>query len=142
MSNMDNGATQMIPALIEISREHDYFLDLLRDIKEACTAEVQNDPEEITLVITTLSEFFLEHFDKEEALMHELDYPELRQHKELHHEMSFHLRMLGDRVSKEHSGEMLYDFCGFFIDWLMQHDQLADAKLRAYARQQAPQERQ
>lgn len=131
MSNVENDPDFAAPSLESIAHEHDYFLDLLRDIQAACQIE-ESDAAEIELVISSLTDFFLEHFAREEEMMSRLRFPEFHRHKELHHEMAFHLRMLGERVAKEHSCTTLCDFCTFFIDWLLQHDQTADAKFRAF----------
>lgn len=133
MLSNENSPDFTAVSLGDLSLDHDYFLDLLRDIQEACQTEVQDDPAEIALVIASLTEFFLEHFAREENMMSALHYPDYHQHKELHHEMTFHLRMLGERVNQEHSRTMLADLCTFFIDWLLQHDKAADAKFRAFA---------
>jgi hemerythrin len=133
MSNQENHPAPAAPTLHTLSLDHDYFLDLLRDIQQACQVEESTDAAEIELVISSLTGFFLEHFAREEEMMRSLRYPEFHQHKELHHEMAFHLRMLGERVNARHSSAMLHDFCTFFIDWLLQHDKAADAKFRDFA---------
>lgn len=133
MSTQENSSDRVAPTLDSLNLDHDYFLDLLRDIQEACQAEEKVDAEEIALVISSLTGFFLEHFANEESMMSSLCYPEFHRHKELHHEMAFHLRMLGERVTEKHSCAMLYDFCTFFIDWLLQHDKAADSKFRDFA---------
>lgn len=133
MSSQESSPAPAAPTLHNLNLDHDYFLDLLRDIQAACEIEASADAAEIELVISSLTGFFLEHFAREEAMMSSLRYPEFHQHKELHHEMAFHLRMLGERVTAQHSSAMLHDFCTFFIDWLLQHDKAADAKFREFA---------
>jgi hemerythrin len=133
MSNQESSPAPAAPTLQSLNLDHDYFLDLLRDIQSACEIEASTDAAEIELVISSLTGFFLEHFAREEEMMTSLRYPEFHQHKELHHEMAFHLRMLGERVTEKHSCTMLHDFCTFFIDWLLQHDKAADAKFRDFA---------
>ncbi len=114
---------------------YDYFLDLLNDIRNACNARTAEDADEIPLVIASMTELFLDHFESEERMMIDSHYPELHKHKTQHLEMSFHMRTHADKIVKERSFEMLIDFCTFFIDWLVHHEQVADAKFYDFIKQ-------
>jgi hemerythrin len=107
--------------------EHDYFLDLLCDIQQACSAKTKQNADEIPIVIDSLIELFQEHFDDEERLMRQSRYPDLQRHRALHTEMRFHMKAQGEKVAHERSFELLHDFCAFFIDWILHHERVVDA---------------
>lgn len=123
-------ATQ--PVLSWEQSGYDYFISLLGDIRDACNAKSTEDVDEIPLVIDSITELFLDHFDSEELLMSQSNYPDLKRHKAQHLEMAFHIRTQGEKIAKERSFPMLIDFCTFFIDWLLHHEQVADAKFYSY----------
>ncbi len=117
--------------------EHGYFLDLLHDIQEACLTRSEHDIGEIPVVISSLTELFMDLFVNEESLMNSTHYPDLIQHKSQHREMRFHLQTQAEKIARERSFEMLSDFCGFFSDWLIQHEHTADAKFHDFLRKPA-----
>jgi len=111
---------------------YDYFVSLLGDIRDACNTKSTEDVDEIPLVIDSITELFLDHFGSEELLMSQSNYPDLKRHKAQHLEMAFHIRTQGEKIAQERSFPMLIDFCTFFIDWLLHHEQVADAKFYSF----------
>jgi len=102
---------------------------LVEALNELHSAVMRGEPRSVTgLLLRTLIAYTRNHHVAEEGLMARVGYPELRQHRALHHELMESLETQLAHVDQG-KGVVGIEFLHFLRDWLTNHIQKVD---RAY----------
>ena len=81
-----------------------------------------------------LTDYCVEHFDDEEALMAEMSYPGLPAHRSLHEQLSGETLRYAAEYFNE-SGIVPESLAPFFTDWLANHIRREDMGFAEYVRE-------
>lgn len=102
-----------------IDREHQALRELINRF-----AESLEDPtgwESSAAIAAELVHEARRHFDAEETLMRQVDYPELPLHREQHTELLAHVQALFERLAADHHLARPYQALIFISDWFSLH---------------------
>ena len=84
-----------------------------------------------------MQDYVIIHFSDEERFQEEIGYPELQRHKEIHAQFRAGIRRYADRVAKEgFTEELIQEFGGRLMAWLIMHVAAEDQKIGAFLRSQ------
>jgi hemerythrin len=113
----------------DIDRQHQRLALLVNDLHIAM-AEGKGRLA-VGRVLIELADYTKNHFSYEERQMERAGFPEVAQHKELHHKL---LQQVGEYVKEwtEHQSVNVVEFSEFVKDWLLKHIGENDRPLAAY----------
>ena len=129
---LDNDLQVQVPA---IDAQHEAMIDLINRLHKAmteCSERVVLDQLIGALIAETQA-----HFDYEEQLMRQQQYPGYQRHKDEHDRLLAHIRGLADRY---HQGELLLSF-GVMVDlkgWALVHIEKFDVALGMFLNRTRP----
>lgn len=93
--------------------------------------------EQVKRTMNFMQEYVVYHFNDEEVLMEEIDYPEIETHKKIHKDFK---AGINEYVEKLTSGnfdeEMAQEFGGKLMTWLIFHVGKEDQKIGKYVKSQ------
>lgn len=113
-----------------IDSEHQKLFALVNDLAQTRTAGAQ----QYTLagvILDQLVQYPDYHFKTEEALMEQVEYPDLAKHRALHETIRQTIRDYRKDFLKSER-EISGDFCAFLCDWLDTHLLKVDQELKNY----------
>lgn len=111
-----------------IDEDHKILIDLFNKVNQQITKEATD----YSSTLEELSDFCTEHFVREEAVMEACNFPDLKNHKQIHHLLLKQMRqMLKQAQQNQLNPAELYQF---LFDWLVQHIQSMDAIIEPYAK--------
>lgn len=124
-----------------IDDQHRMLFSLANDLADAiasCTLTdagvCEEDEDTLANAIYGLSDYCVEHFDDEEALMLSSGYPRLPIHRSLHEQLSAEtLKRAADYFNDE--GVIPESLAPFFTQWLTEHIQKEDMLFASYLRE-------
>ncbi|WP_455233881.1 bacteriohemerythrin [Thiogranum longum] len=119
----------------EIDSQHATLIGLVNDLHDAMTQ--RKDSPALDEIITALIEHTQQHFDYEEQLMLQSQYPEYPKHKEDHDRLMQHIMDLADRYR---SGDLLLSFA-VMVDlkaWATIHIEKSDTPLGIFLNAKEP----
>lgn len=112
--------------------DHQELFDVVNELQ--VVIEQGNVKTEIAKIVGRLSKYALQHFQREEHIMHEYQFPEIVSHRQRHHEFA-HLvhaiRHVLANCPEKLSSEKLHAYLG---DWLVNHILGEDMQYRDYFR--------
>lgn len=111
-----------------IDSQHQYLLNLINEITEK---RKEMDLEEIKRIFIELKKYSNIHFDDEELLMKEINYPKIEEHKEQHKVFVEEL----DKIEKELMLENKYvsfEIIIFLSKWFINHILFMDKDFSNY----------
>ncbi len=112
-----------------IDKDHQVIIALNNKISSSfCDQENLND------IIMELIKYAQYHFRREEAIMEVCDYPELKEHRELHQKLVAKVNRLAEDWSKNNDPEMQHQLCHFLREWWMGHIMKVDVDIAQYAK--------
>ncbi|MDD2759616.1 MAG: bacteriohemerythrin [Methylomonas sp.] len=116
----------------DVDREHQLFLDLIRNVSEALDRQ---EPKDWCLRLLREVEKYVDfHFFSEENLMLKSGYPEYLEHQKKHAEF---LVSLSERVQAYASDRInLEAVVVFLFDWFVMHSAQMDKKLGKFLKEQ------
>jgi hemerythrin len=119
----------------EIDSQHEALVDLINQLNQAMTHG--SDRDSLGRLIEKLVDHTRSHFEYEERLMRDNDYPGLAKHKAEHDLLLHHIVDLADRFSK---GDLLLSFA-VMVDlrgWALVHIERFDMALGLFLNRKDP----
>jgi hemerythrin-like metal-binding protein len=111
--------------IASMDSQHMTLFNMINELHEAM---MQRNAQYIAgPLLRRLADYTRRHFTAEEALMAANNYPGLRQHRELHRELTSKVE---DFIARQENGELTLSIhlMNFLRDWLTTHIQQADQK--------------
>jgi hemerythrin-like metal-binding protein len=88
--------------------------------------------EDVTIIINSLVDYAWYHFNAEENWMEDRQYPQLKEHKEIHQEFSFKIREFQDRL-KSGNTAVAAELSTYLSFWLIDHIVICDSQYSSFA---------
>lgn len=115
-----------------IDRQHKSLFEKLKLIELAIAAG--NGDTVATDIIAFMDKYVVEHFGQEEALMEEIGYPDVAEHKQEH--QLFIDKSIEFELDK-HIGDVALpkNMLAFFAEWFVQHVSMSDNRIGTYIKE-------
>lgn len=120
--------------IVELDNHHHKLFEILNDLFTLMAGGAEDEP--IIRVIEKLLEYTHYHFDEEEKIMLLMGYPDLEQHRQLHHEL---IELLTDLYTEAENGMAIFvatKIANIGLEWLKSHILAADHKYYNYMKAQ------
>ena len=115
----------------KIDEQHRGLFDLVNSLITSC--DDGSDTETIKKTLLFLVDYTLQHFNDEETMQRECNYPEYENHKKLHDDFKIVVVDLVHRFSETgSSSELGKDIKKIVINWLFKHIMNEDKKISGY----------
>jgi len=118
----------------KIDKQHRELFDLVNSLISSC--DDGDDTGIIKKTLLFLADYTLQHFNDEEALQKECNYPEYEKHKKLHDDFK---KVVSDLVHRYSISGSSSDFCKdikkIAIKWLVKHVMNEDKKISVYLKE-------
>ena len=89
--------------------------------------------EKVKETLNFMQEYVVEHFDAEEKLQEEINYPDIEEHKKAHKQFKEAIQQYVVRFEKEgFTKELVQEFGGKLMTWLILHVAGTDQKIGEY----------
>jgi len=108
-----------------VDSQHKRLVEMIQSIPEYSTSMDER-------VLMETLEYAATHFNDEETLMHDINYPELKTHTNKH--KTLNRTLLAYAKDYEKGNTDLYAFKQFMFRWVCEHILDEDKKIAAYAR--------
>lgn len=117
--------------LTQIDEQHHSLVDILNKLHHALMDE--HNQELTEKIISDLNHFVKTHFETEERLFRELDYPDATQHMEEH---DFFRKQLAEfeKSCKEGDITLLYPMMNMIKEWMVKHILVIDRKYAPFCK--------
>ncbi len=114
-----------------IDQEHRTLIDAINDLMSACAAG--KGRVELEKTCRFLQDYTVKHFDHEEQLQRQSQYPDAVRHKQYHEEFKRVVKDLSDQLAKEGPTLALVGKVNSSIaGWLLNHIKREDVKVAAH----------
>lgn len=113
-----------------IDSDHRILINLLNQLHEAM--ETGQSREVLGSVVNVLAEYVEHHFQREEALMERIGYPDCAEHRNNHRQLTDMVRQIRDRWMKGERQVLDDDVMLFLKRWLTDHILKADMAYRPW----------
>jgi hemerythrin len=113
----------------KMDSQHKEILSLINILSNHPSSSV--DSEEIYIVLDRLGRYARTHLEEEEALMMEICYPDVDEHKFLHSAFNEEYMKLVDAVIR-HEKDATRNISSFLAKWWVKHIQKEDMKYKPY----------
>ena len=118
----------------KIDEQHRELFDLVNSLIASCDGD--DDTETIKKTLLFLVDYTLKHFNDEETLQKENNYPEYEKHKKLHDDFKTVVVNLVHRFSVSgSSAELSKDVKKIVIKWLVKHIMNEDKKIGGFLKE-------
>jgi hemerythrin-like metal-binding protein len=112
-----------------LDEEHRQIIDMINKLIER--SNTHNNREAINEILTDLRKYALTHFNDEERIMDENNYPECANHKELHKE--FNIKVVSFHSAIPQTEDTLFtNILEFLKNWWIQHILHEDMKYKEF----------
>ncbi|NLM68695.1 MAG: hemerythrin family protein [Firmicutes bacterium] len=109
--------------------------DFLQSVQQKGDWEQKTDKVKETLEF--MQNYVVEHFEDEEAYQRQIKYPEYEEHKEIHAKFRAMINQYAVRFEEEgFTQELVQEFGGKLMTWLIMHVAASDQKIGAWVREQ------
>jgi hemerythrin len=113
-----------------IDDEHKRFVSYLNELYDAVQ---NNNPSEVLgQTLENLVAYAIGHFNHEELLFSQTDYPDADEHKKQHDELLGRVATLKGRYRQGTNPQLVLDVLEFLYDWLTDHLMTYDKKFGPY----------
>ena len=113
-----------------VDQQHRHLVDLINSLYNACLGERAELEETFRDVMKELVDYVMFHFKDEEAIMEQINYPGVKEHKQKHE--LFVKEILKSANAYTHGRQFVPNsFARFLRDWLFNHILIDD---KAWAR--------
>lgn len=122
-----------------IDEQHQELFQRVSDFLQSVQSDGNWDEKLKTVKETMdfMQNYVVEHFADEEVYQQEINYPEYREHKAIHDRFKTMVNSYGERFELEgYTQDLLQEFGGKLMTWLIMHVAATDQKLGAYVREQ------
>ena len=115
----------------KVDKQHKHLVSLTNELYNACLGEKGELEEKFKEVMKELVEYVMIHFKDEEAIMEEIDYPDIAEHKQKHEKF---VKEILVSVNAYKNGKQFVPnaFVRFLRDWLFNHILLTDKEMAKY----------
>ncbi len=115
----------------KVDKQHKHLVGLTNELYNACLGEKGELEEKFKEVMKELVEYVMIHFKDEEAIMEEIDYPDIAEHKQKHEKF---VKEILVSVNAYKNGKQFVPnaFVRFLRDWLFNHILLTDKEMAKY----------
>ena len=121
-----------------IDEQHKKLIEALNRLLDACMAGTGKN--ELERTIDFLLAYTVKHFQDEEALQTQYEYPDIFRHKQIHEEFKTVAISLAERLRKEGpSTELVAEVYSHMGDWLVNHIKGDDFRMAAFIKWKAAQ---
>ncbi|MBT3228593.1 MAG: hemerythrin family protein [Candidatus Marinimicrobia bacterium] len=117
-----------------IDEDHKKLIDIANRV--LLLNRPNRDAEELKRAVRELYDYVKYHFDREEALMREIQYTDTESHHQKH--QSFVKEMNHYLTSSHHMHEMLDNFQKLMHEWVIHHIMEEDRKLNNFMKSRTP----
>ena len=120
---------------LRLDSDHMILIGLLNQLYDAVSKGQADDGQEDKVfkkVFSTLNEYALAHFSREEALMKDASYPGYVDHKAYHHKLISSLHDFAARYYSDKSSLTTSEVEQFLRGWLTDHIKKADFAYKPY----------
>ena len=128
----------------EVDRQHKELFERLSSFISTVRSDEMEWEEKIPEVKKTLNfmqEYVEEHFDSEEEFQQEIGYPEYEEHQEIHENFKGKIAEFAGRFEEEgYEEELVQEFSGKLMTWLIKHVTGDDQKIKDYLESQDQEE--
>lgn len=110
--------------------DHQELFDVVNELQTVVEQGIDN--EEVAKIVDRLSRYALQHFQREEHIMHEYQFPEIITHRQKHHEFArlvYAIRHILANCPERLSHKKLLKY---LEDWLVHHIMGEDIQYRDY----------
>lgn len=123
----------LLTGVVEIDIQHQRLFELASDLENAVEGMACGD-EPVADAVYALTEYCVEHFADEEALMERAGYPELGAHREAHRILTARTMRMATRYF---DGEVVApaELAPFVVDWLVNHIEKDDKRFAEFVRE-------
>jgi hemerythrin-like metal-binding protein len=115
--------------IAEIDAQHRQILDTINELYNMFNDGTPKS--KLLIILTRLKDYTKTHFAAEEALMEKSNYPDIENHKALHHKMSAKT-MLFDSRSVGNANSLSHEVFNFLKDWWIAHIRGMDTRYVPY----------
>ena len=117
-----------------IDEQHKRFIDAVNDFYSACMSG--KGAEEISRTMDFLEDYTNKHFEMEEMLQLQYDYPEYRRHKLSHDSFKRIVRDLREKLDEQGGTQKLsLEITCKIADWLIGHITTQDKKIAEHIKE-------
>jgi len=117
----------------QIDTQHHEMFEFLSSLVDAC--KKGTEAAKLEEALEFLENYTLQHFYAEEELLHQCNYPEYEEHKQLHEELKVTIESLRLRFAKEGSSADLSSVVSrTVVRWLLDHIMYEDKKIGIHIR--------
>ncbi|HBB90305.1 MAG: hypothetical protein A2X22_05765 [Bacteroidetes bacterium GWF2_49_14] len=113
-----------------LDKQHRELFRIINTILDSEGIEVQS--EEFAEILTRLTNYVLKHFKDEEAYMHQIGYPKLKEHALEHKDYSRKVAMY-NVGTMDRDPSLPANLSSFLQDWWLDHVKVSDQEYRRYA---------
>ena len=115
----------------QVDKQHRHLVELINDLYCACLGEKGALEEKFRQVMKELVTYVMIHFKDEEKLMEEINYPNIKEHKQYHEDF---VREILKSVNDYQNGKQLVPnyFVRFLRDWLFNHILITDKEMSKF----------
>jgi len=112
-----------------INDEHKGLVELYNKLEAAVKDNI--DDNQLTSVLTELTNYSLKHFRDEEEWMQKIKYPEFELHQREHKDFIYRIAMFNLSFNSLDK-KMVYEITSFLREWIINHLMVSDKKIEAY----------
>jgi len=113
----------------ELFKRVDAFMQVLRT-----SGPWENKLQGVNETLEFMKVYVVEHFRDEEEYQQKIGYPGYEKHKQMHEDMVSYVLKVSDEYEKSgHSEELIQQFAGKLLSWLINHVVSEDQRIAAYA---------
>ena len=112
----------------QVDNQHRKLFELVNSLVDSCDEETATD--ELRSTLNFLLRYTVQHFEDEETLQIQSNFPEYEEHKKLHENFKITVRDLVQRFIDSNSPEQLrHDVKKILVRWLIHHILEEDKKI-------------
>lgn len=122
-----------------IDQQHEELFNRVSDFIQTVRQEGAWEAklEKIKATMAFMQEYVVVHFDEEEVYQAQINYPDLENHKQAHAKFKEAVNSYVNRLDQEgYSEELMQEFGGKLMAWLIMHVAATDQKIGEYVEAQ------
>ncbi len=114
-----------------VDKQHKHLINLTNQLYNACLGDKAELEDTFKDVMKELVDYVMVHFKDEEKIMDQINYPDIKEHKQKH---ELFIKEILSSVSAYSSGKQFVPnaFVRFLRDWLFNHILLTDKEMARY----------
>lgn len=123
---------EYVTGFAKIDEQHQSLFNLINTLHEAM---VQGHGHDVLLnTINELVIYVKEHFETEEKIMQEYQYPNLKEHQEIHQKLTQEVFIFKEKMEKKEPF-LTVELSRFLTEWLIHHIKGEDLKMIGYLKE-------